>query len=213
MNLKGIGISLLAVCGVAATTMALTQDAKTTPASAPKAAAAPADDLMAAMGAKMKEFGTPGASHQILAQRAGKWTYTMKMFMPGIPEPMETKGTSDAKLIMDGRFVQENVTGDFMGEPFHGVYTLGYDNLKKKYVATWMDNMGTAIGYSEGTYDPATKTLTFAGECPDVMAGKYVKSRSVDKMIDNDHGIMQGFQIGADGKEYMSMEMHYTRAK
>jgi hypothetical protein len=74
-----------------------------------------------------------------------------------------------------------------MGQPFHGIGFTGYDNLKKKYVMSWMDNAATGIMYSEGTYDPATKTFTYVGECPDVMNGKYARSRTVDKMIDDKH--------------------------
>jgi len=51
-----------------------------------------------------------------------------------------------------------------MGMPFEGIGINGYDNLKKKFVSTWIDNMGTMIVMSTGTFDPATKTFTYMGE-------------------------------------------------
>ena len=36
--------------------------------------------------------------------------------------------------------------------------------MKKKFVGSWVDNMGTGIMFSEGTYDPATKTFTYTSE-------------------------------------------------
>ena len=180
------------------------QDKKAVPA------AAPSDDPMMQ---KMIEYGTPGPAHKVLEPRVGKWTYEMKCFESPGATATPSKGTSEAKWSMNGRFIEDKVTGDFMGQPFHGTAMVGYDNLKKKYISTWMDDMSTGIMYSEGTYDPATKTFTYSGECPDVMTGKFVKSRSTEKWTDADHVVMQSFKPGPDGKEFMAGEMNYTRAK
>ncbi len=172
-------------------------------------AGAPSDDPMMA---KMMEFGTPGAAHKVLDMKVGKWTVKGKMMTPGQPAT-EFTGTGETKWIMDGRFLQDTVTGDFMGMQMQGIGTTGYDNMKKKYVSSWIDNMGTGIYYAEGTYDAATKTFTHMGESPDVMAGKYVKCRSVEKWTDNDHWTAQSYKTGADGKEFVEMEMQGTRVK
>lgn len=207
MQLKGLGICLFTLLCAAATAGALSQDAKTKPQTADKAAAAEASM------AKMMEFATPGAAHKVLEQRAGNWMWEAKMFTPAAPEPMTSKGTSEAKWILEGRYLQDTVEGTAMGQPFHGMGLTGYDNLKKKYVGTWVDTMGTGILHSEGTYDAATKTFTYTGETPDVEAGKYVKSRTTERMVDADHWLLQSFQPGSDGKEYMSFELRYTRQK
>ena len=166
-----------------------------------------------AMAAKMKEYGTPGPAHKQLDPLVGRWNVAVKMFEPGNPTPSESKGTSDVKWIMDGRFLEENVKGEWMGQPFEGVGTIGYDNLKKSYVSTWHDNMSTGIMNAEGTYDASAKSFTYTGECPDVMSGKYTSSRSVQKMVDADHWSMQAFKPGADGKEFLAGQFDYTRAK
>ncbi len=200
-----IGTALCLGALAAAGTAALQQDKKPIPAASPEEAA---------MMAKWAEFATPGPAHKVLETKIGKWSGTVKMFMPGAPAPHESKFTSEAKWIMDGRYVEETVVGETPMGPFNGKGTTGYDNIKKKYVSTWVDNNGTGIHFSEGTYDPATKTFTFSGECPDSMMSKYVQGgRMVDKMIDNDHGTAQAFGPGPDGKETIRMEITYTRAK
>lgn len=40
-----------------------------------------------------------------------------------------------------------------------------------------------------------------------------MKSRTVEKMVDADHWTMQMYQPGPDGKEFMGMEISYTRKK
>ena len=101
--------------------------------------------------------GTPGAAHKNLAGMEGTWTAKVKSWMsPGAP-PMENDGTSESKMALGGRFLEERVQSSFMGQPFSGIGYTGYDNVKKKYVSTWMDNMGTMIMVMEGTPDPAGK--------------------------------------------------------
>lgn len=177
----------------------------------------PARDTMPKQGGdiaqKMKELGTPGADHRVLEGRVGSWDVDVKMFEPGSTTPMSSKGKSTVKWVMDGRFLEESVQGDWMGQPFSGTGYVGYDNLKKKYVSTWIDNMGTGIGYVEGTYDAATKTFTFAGDVPDMIQNKYSKMRMIDKTTDADHWTAQMYSTGPDGKEFQSMEIVYTRAK
>ena len=49
------------------------------------------------------------------------------------------------KMLLDGRFLQQEFTGEMMGQPFSGVGINAYDNLRKRYVTTWIDTMGTGI--------------------------------------------------------------------
>ena len=166
-----------------------------------------------AKAAKWKELGTPGAAHQLLNPRVGKWSVVMKMFESAGAVPLTSKGTTEVKWIMDGRHIQETVTAEWMGQPFSGVGTTGYDNLKQKYVGSWIDNMSTGLMHSEGTYDAATKTFSYASECPDVLTGKYARSRTLVKLVDADHLTMQTFKAGADGKDFLTMQLDYVRAR
>lgn len=167
----------------------------------------------AEMMQKMMAYATPGEHHRVLDHKVGKWDLTVKMYMaPGQP-PAESKATAEYEWILDGRYLVDHTEGDFGGMPFHGRGMTGYDNLKQKYVATWVDNMGTGIMTAEGTWDAAEKTFRFTAEAPDVMAGKIVQSRSEEILVDDDHWTMRMYMPGPDGEEHMNMEIDYVRVK
>src|SRR5438270_19831 len=117
---------------------------------------------------RMMELSKLNENHKLLSSLDGNWNFAIKMWMnpdPNAPA-QESKGTATRKSIMGGRYVTMDVTGKMQmpGEDgkmkdmqFKGMGLEGYDNLKKKFVASWVDNMGTGIQFSEGTYDPATK--------------------------------------------------------
>ena len=94
---------------------------------------------------------------------------------------------------------------------FKGQGTEGYDNVKKKFVGTWMDNMSTGIMTSEGDYDPATKTFTYTGEM-EMVPGMKQKIREVVKLTDKDHMDFEWYE-DRGGKEIKTMEINYTRKK
>src|SRR5438105_14880515 len=146
---------------------------------------------------QMMELSKLNENHKLLSSLDGNWNYTIKFWMNPDPnaKPEESKGTAVRKSIMDGRYVVMDVTGKMeMPGPdgkkkemtFKGQGTEGYDNVKKKFVGTWMDNMGTGIMMSEGDYDPTTKTFTYTGEI-EIMPGMKQKIREVVKLNDNDH--------------------------
>lgn len=85
----------------------------------------------------------------------------------------------------------------------------GYD--KQKFVNTWMDNMGTGIMMTEGTYDEATKTFTYTGEF-EPMPGMKQKVREVVKLTDKNHMVLEWYE-DRGGKEVKTMEIGYTRQK
>lgn len=149
----------------------------------------------------------------MLEAMAGEWTYTSKMWMDPAAPPMESTGTSSFKSILGGRYVQHEHHGFVMGMPFEGIGINGYDNIKKKFVSTWIDNMGTMITYMTGTFDPASKTFTYTGKMDDVVkAGTVVKIRETLHAPDADTAHMQWYET-RDGKEAKTMEIVYKRKK
>lgn len=198
-------VAALLIATAAITSQVVSQDAKKQQP--------PMTPEQKAMMDKWQAFATPGENHKLLNAKAGKWDLAVKMWEQPGQTPTESKATSEFQWIFDGRYLVEHAEGNFMDMPFEGRGLTGYDNLKKKYVSLWIDNMGTGIMTAEGTYDAASKTFKYAGEMPDVNAGKYVKTRSVEKVVDNDHWTVEMYGPDASGKEFKSMEITYTRAK
>lgn len=179
-------------------------------------AAAPAamDPAMAAKMEKAKKLGAPGENHKVLDALVGKWDQSVKMWMDPSAAPSESKGTSETKWILDGRFIQQEFKGEWAGQPFTGLAIMGYDNVKGEYQSVWMDNMTTGMAKSSAQYDAASKTLTENGtfSCP-MTEEKDMKFRAVWKITDNDHHVFEMYtKDQKTGSEYKSMEIAYTRA-
>ena len=74
------------------------------------------------------KVATPNEHHAHLARMAGTWKVHGKYWMqPGAP-PTKSEGKAQNQMIMGGRFLQTEYTGDFMGETFVGMGIDGYDN-------------------------------------------------------------------------------------
>ncbi len=155
-------------------------------------------------------YMTPGDIHKMLAESDGEWNEDITMWMaPGAP-PTKSTATAVNKMIMGGRYQQSMHTGNFNGMPFEGMSLLGYDNAKKVFMSSWVDNMGTGIMQMEGTWDPNTKTINFSGSTIDPMTGKEMKVRETYKIVDKNTHMMEMFMT-QDGKESKSMEIKFTR--
>jgi hypothetical protein len=199
-----------------ATNPATSPSAATSPAAAP-----PGQMNEAEMMKQAIELSKPNENHKLLTSLDGNWTYTIKFWMNPDPnaKPQESKGTASRKSIMGGRYVMIDVSGKMQvpGQDgkmrdfgFKGMGTEGYDNVKKKFVASWIDNMGTGIEFSEGTYDPSTKSFTYTSEM-EPMPGTKEEVREVIKIADKDHMSLEWYE-NQGGQERKTMEVAYTRA-
>jgi len=176
---------------------------------------------MQEMMKQMMEMSKLNENHKLLTDLDGNWNYTIKFWMnpdPNAP-PQQSKGTATRKSVMGGRYVMMDVSGKMQmpGEDgkmkdmqFRGLGVEGYDNVKKKFVASWIDNMGTGIQFSDGTYDPATKTLTYTSEMEPV-PGMKTPVREVIKIADNNHMTLEWYE-NHGAQEKKTMEINYARA-
>jgi hypothetical protein len=159
-----------------------------------------------------KELGTPGAPHKVLARMAGSWNTKTKGWMEPDKPPMESAGTCEQKMLLGGRFLQQEYTGEMMGSPFTGIGITGYDNHTKKYVSTWMDSMGTSIFFFEGTASADGKTITQEARYDDPLKGP-MKWRSVTRIVDDNTLVFEMYGADRRGKEEKMMEITYTRKR
>ena len=163
-----------------------------------------------AMMEEYKKLATPGEPHKQLASLAGSWTTKTKEWMePGKP-PMESTGSVEMKTLLDGRFLQQEFTGNMMGQPYTGIGMTGYDNLRKRYVSTWIDSMGTGVFVMEGTASPDGKTITLKGQHAELGGGQ-MSHRAVWKIVDANSQTFDMYGTHQGGKEMKMMEITYTR--
>jgi hypothetical protein len=199
-----------------------TKDAKTTDSDSTTAKMAseekkekewiPIDSAM--MEKAWKESMALGEPHKMLAKSSGTWTGDVTMWMANGAPPMKSTSTTVNTMIFGGLYQQSKHTGNMMGAPFEGISTMGYDNTKKEYFSTWIDNMGTGILVSTGSWDDATKSLNLSGTMKNPANGLDCTMREVFKIVDDNNQILEMY--GPDpqtGKEFKTMEIKYTRKK
>ena len=157
-------------------------------------------------------YMAPSDTHKWLATMDGEWDADVTMWMDPSQPANKSKAVAVNKMIFDGRYQHSTHSGDLMGMPFNGESITAYDNAKKKFIATWIDNMGTGIMVMEGTYDDASKTLTMNGVTTDPMTGK--DTPVTEKMIyhSKDSYTFEMYMV-YEGKEMKTMEIVYNRKK
>lgn len=163
------------------------------------------DDMKA-----MAAYAAPGDIHKMLAKAEGTWTCAVTMWMAPGAQPMNSTTEARNEMILGGRYLQQTNTGSFMGQPFTGVSTTGYDNAKKIFINTWIDNMGTGIMYLTGTWDAASNSVTFTGNMVDPSSGKDIAVKEILKIVDDNHEEMAMY-IAAGEQEFKSMEIKMVR--
>ena len=89
-------------------------------------------------------------------------TQTKEWMEPGKP-PTEASGSVEMKMLLGGRYLQQEFTREMMGQPYTGMGITEYDNLHKKHVSIWLDTMGTAPFMMESTGSTDGKTITLKG--------------------------------------------------
>jgi hypothetical protein len=159
-------------------------------------------------------YMTPGKEHAMMAGWDGTWNGEVTIWMKPGGEPSKSTSVATNKMVLGGRYQLSTHKGNFGGMPFEGMSTLAFDNAKKIFISTWMDNMGTGLMTGEGKWDEATKSITLRGKVMDPGQSKDVDFKEVFTVIDNDHQRMEMFgQNPQDGKEFKSMEILFTRKK
>jgi len=165
---------------------------------------------MQAMMEMYQKLATPGEPHKLFASLAGSWTTHMKEWMePGKP-PMESTGTAEMKMLLDGRFLYQEFTGQMMGKPFSGIGIDAYDNIRKKYVTAWMDTMATGIFLMEGTASPDGRTINLTGQ-HETPGGGHMSHRTVWKLVDANTQTFDMYGTHPGDTERKMFEITYKR--
>lgn len=174
---------------------------------APVAAGAPD----AAMLEAWEKMAAPGPQHAQLKYFEGTWDEVSNVIMAPGAAPTTATGTSVAKAILGGRYIETVHNGSFMGQPHEGRGLAGYDNLSGQYTQVWIDNASTALYTATGSYDEGTKTYTFKGSMSDPMKpGSTVAVREVVRIDSPDQYTFEWYDTH-EGQEIKSMWIVYKR--
>ena len=152
----------------------------------------------------------PQKEHAWLQQLAGEWEYETELKMDPAQPAVKTKGTESGRMVGSFWVVLDN-RGEFQGQPFQGIFTVGYDTEEKAYVGTWIDSMTGYMWQHRGTLDPTGKILTMntEGPCPE-LGGKIAKMRDTLELKSKDEKVLTSAKE-VDGKWVNHMTIHYKR--
>jgi hypothetical protein len=154
----------------------------------------------------------PVKEHEWLKQLVGEWETEGEITMDPSKLPLKNKGTESGKMI-GGFWAMLETKAEFMGTPFNGVLTLGYDPEKKKYVGTWVDSTSGHLWTYTGSVDAAGKMLTLDSEGPSHDGpGKTAKYRETIEIKDKDHKVFTS-SIEKDGKWVTPLTVKCQRKK
>lgn len=78
-----------------------------------------------------QKLAMPGEPHTLLASLAGSWTTITKSWMEPDKPPIESTGSVEMKMLLNGRFLQQEFTGEMMGQAFSGIGINAYANIRK----------------------------------------------------------------------------------
>lgn len=160
---------------------------------------------------EVQKLATPGPQHKALQPLIGKWNTTAKLWL-GEKFPERSTGHAEVKSILSERFVEEKYDSTIWGQPFAAQGELGYDLRAQKYTIGWMDSWGTWITVAQGTADVTGHVFTLTTQDYDNPAGKTRPTKFMIVIDSNDHHTRKVFEK-VNGKETLTMEIEYTRAK
>lgn len=219
---KLLSLTVVAACGLAVCWTVLAdppKDAKKT--DKPAAAAAAPGEPQLPPGWTKEDFAafiaaaTPGKMHEHLKQDVGVWSGKNTMWPAPGADPIVTDATTTVTALYDGRFFRADIKGEMPGlGPYDGLMISGYDNVAKKFVATWIDNVSTTIAQGEGELSKDGKTLTWTFTCSCPLQEKPMKMRQVETVTGPGKKTLAMFgPEPKSGKEYKMMQIEMTKVK
>lgn len=168
---------------------------------------------MQAMMAKVQEFTQPGDHHKVLEKFIGTWNTETKITMAGMPDTPE-KGTAVIKWLIDGRWIQTESTGVFLGQPVQSFSMMGYDNFKKSYRVSSVSSIDTAMYTAEGDMDQHGKTLLLYGTVDEYLTGEHDKMvKTVYRLISDDEIVMEIHDLPIGEENTQVLEIRYIRSQ
>ena len=152
----------------------------------------------------------PTKEHEWLQQLVGEWTTDGECTGPPGQPAIKMKGTESVRSV-GGFWIHGEMKSEIMGMAFTGLLTLGYDEKGKKYVGTWVDNMGGHLWTYEGKADGKVLTLESVGPTMEDPT-KMTKYRETVEIKSADHRVFTSAHE-KDGKFVTFMTIQYHRKK
>jgi hypothetical protein len=157
------------------------------------------------------QYMTPGEMHALMGKQDGDWHESLTFWMDPKAPPTKAESECSNSMILGGRYQESTHSGEMLGMPFEGKGIMGYDNIKKVFQSTWVDNMGTGIMFLEGPFDPKSNSITLTGKMVDPMSGNTSAVREVLTFVTEKKQKLEMYATSKEGKEFKSMEINMDK--
>ncbi|MBK8726821.1 MAG: DUF1579 family protein [Holophagaceae bacterium] len=157
----------------------------------------------------LQRMSMPGTEHSRLARREGAYTTITRHFAAAGAAGSELTGKADLKMILGGRFLQEDYRSDKVGGA-EGMRLLAYDGTLKQYQCAWANAGATGLVRLEGSSPDGGATVLLNGTLHDA-DGEPLSLRFLIREIDADRflAVLGGDEQGQGPRQ----EIVYTRLK
>ena len=167
-----------------------------------------------------RRLSRPGARHEALQLLVGRWQIAMATHTGTEPDRVTRSDAiySDKSWFGGGRYIREEVRGDFAGREHTKTTILGYNNVRERYEYVTADNYDAAVLFycslpgQAGSGWPITlfAEYVYAGDGPEP-SGSLVTIRTTIDVEGPDRHTLRNYYHSAGKAEYLFLEYVYTR--
>ncbi|MEM7442677.1 MAG: DUF1579 family protein [Pseudomonadota bacterium] len=157
----------------------------------------------------------PGDKHAILTPLIGDWDAEMRVFTgPGADPIVSTDLMATREWFLGGRYVEENLSGSFAGNPSARLAIIGYNDLEEGFELATFDTFEPGFMIYQGQADGETisveGTSIEAGFGPR-STGRYRDLR-FDLTIEGERSVQRIFVQYPGEEEFLFVEQIFTPA-
>jgi Protein of unknown function (DUF1579) len=148
----------------------------------------------------------PTKEHEWLRQLEGEWAFESEWRLVLTAPVVKWTATARTRRVGD-LWIASDYQGEMGGVPMSGVLLLGYDDLQKAIVGSWVDTTCTHLYRYVGQLDEATNTLTLDTEGPFLlssMPGKTIRYRDVLQLKSKDRWTYTSSMKVSDDAEWIT---------
>ncbi|MBK9924067.1 MAG: DUF1579 domain-containing protein [Anaerolineales bacterium] len=158
-------------------------------------------------------FPQSSTPHHFLAQLAGGWTGTSKLWLEPDKLAGEAPLVGTIQLVLDGRFALFLYQSAIDGEAQHGMFTFGYNTTLEQYETSWVDSFHNNTGIMFCIGSARENGFVVLGAYPDPTGGPDWGWRTEVELLDKDHLTITAYNITPEGEEAKATEAKLTRVK
>ncbi|MFI6027955.1 DUF1579 family protein [Amycolatopsis magusensis] len=166
--------------------------------------------------------GMPGEEHRWLDALTGDWNVEMSLFLAGgTPEkPHMGQNVVSHRRWLDKtgrRFLQEDIEGTMLGQPYYRLGVLGYSTMDKMFEFTTFDQLNANAMSYRGPGDQRrismTGTFTDQGVLGDTSAGRTIPMRTEIRFETADRNVYDIYFTPPGEPERLIDRKVYTRIR